>query len=139
MTPDEIGRLLDENNLVLTIAQTENNPFMPGEKEDMWHYFCTLSGSAIDNFEFYVSCTPDVEPKDVDVIDVLVKDIKTYRGCQGYEDFLRVFGLTDDEDRADIAVAWQELGRLAPLVDQVVELANDNRQTVTPTVATPGI
>jgi hypothetical protein len=139
MTPDEIRRLLDENNLVLTTALTENNPFMPGEKGDMWHYFCTLSGDSVDHFEFYVSCTPDVEPKDVDVIDVLVKDIKTYRGCEGYEDFLRVFGLTDDEDRADIAVAWQELGRLAPLVDQVVELANDSRPVVTPVPVTPGI
>ncbi|MDW9479077.1 hypothetical protein GOB57_10415 [Sinorhizobium meliloti] len=139
MNPEDIRRLLDENSLVLTIAQTETNPYMPGDKEDMDHYFCTLSGASIAHFEFYVSCTADIELGDVDVIDVLVKDIKIYRGCDGYLDFLRVFGLTDDEDRADVVVAWQELGRLAPLVEQVVELGNDNRRNVTPPVVAPGV
>lgn len=139
MTPDEIERLLDENSLVLTKTRTENNPFMPGEKDDMYHWFCTLSGPAIAHFEFYASCTPEVEPTDADMVDVLVKDIKAYRGCSGYEDFLKVFGIDDGEDRADVALAWQELGRLAPLVEQVVELANDNRRTPAPAVSAPGI
>jgi hypothetical protein len=142
MTPEDIRRLLDENSLSLSRRKTESNPFQPGnpaDKEGMDHFFCTLSGPGIDQFEFYVSCTPDIEPRDVDMIEVVVKDVKAYRGCVGYEDFLRLFGLNDDEDRADVVLAWQELERLAPLVEQVSELANDNRRTVTPTVAAPGI
>jgi hypothetical protein len=142
MTPEDIRRLLDENSLSLSTTKTEANPFQPGDmadKEGMLHYFCTLSGPGIDQFEFYASCTPDIEPDDVDIIEVVVNDVKAYRGCVGYEDFLRLFGLNDDEDRADVVLAWQELGRLAPLVEQVSELANDNRRTVAPAVATPGI
>ncbi|MBY3151291.1 hypothetical protein HFO56_02680 [Rhizobium laguerreae] len=139
MTPQDIRRLLDENSLSLSRAKTEANPFMPGDKGGMNHYFCTLSGAGIEHFEFYVSCTPDIEPIDVDMIDVLVKDIKAYRGCVGYEDFLRIFDLNDDEERADVVLAWRELARLAPLVEQVVELANDNRRAVIPTVAAPGM
>jgi hypothetical protein len=132
MTPEDIRRLLDENSLSLSTTKTEANPFQPGDmadKEGMLHYFCTLSGPGIDQFEFYASCTPDIEPDDVDIIEVVVNDVKAYRGCVGYE----------DEDRADVVLAWQELGRLAPLVEQVSELANDNRRTVAPAVATPGI
>jgi hypothetical protein len=128
MNHQDIDQLLEDNSLVLTKNQTETNPFMPGEKDDMYHWFCTLSGPAIEHFEFYVSCTPEIDPTDTDMLNVLVKDIKTYRGCEGYEDFLKVFGIDDGEDRAEVALAWQELGRLAPLVEQVVELVNDDRR-----------
>jgi hypothetical protein len=142
MTPEDIRRLLDENSLSLSMTRTETNPFQPGEsadKEGMLHYFCTLSGPGIDQFEFYSSYTPDLEPNDVDIIEVVVNDVKAYRGCVGYEDFLRLFGLNDDEDRADVVLAWQELERLAPLVEQVSDLANDNRRTVKTPAASPGI
>jgi hypothetical protein len=138
MTPEDISRLLDENSIVLAKAKTEANPFQPGDKSGMDHFFCTLSGPSIEHFEFYVSYTPDLQPGDADVIDVLIKDIKTYRGCVGYSDFLNVFGLSDDEDRADVRVAWQELGRLAPFVDQVAELAAHQRHVTTPAPTAPG-
>ncbi|MCS4089440.1 hypothetical protein [Rhizobium sp. BK176] len=139
MTPEDIRRLLDENSLSMSTTRTEANPFQPGDKAGMVHYFCTLSGPGIDQFEFYTSNTPDIEPGDVDMIEAVVNDVKAYRGCVGYEDFLRLFGLNDDEDRADVVLAWQELERLAPLVEQVADLANDNRRTVTTPAASPGI
>lgn len=138
MTPEEIGALFDDNGLVLTRSRTESNPFMPGYKSDMDHYYCTLSGGGIDSFEFYFSHTSDLSPEDIDMVGVLVGDIKAYRGCAGYEDFLRVFKLSDDEDRADTVLAWEELGRLAPLVEQVLDLANDNAPAVAPSVGMKG-
>lgn len=126
MTSEDISAIIEANGLNLTRSKTETNPFMPGDKSDMEHFYCTLSGGGIDSFEFYFSHTDDVSPTDEDLVSLLVNDIKTYRGCSGYEEFLKVFKLNDDEDRADIALAWEELGRLAPLVDQVLDLANDN-------------
>ncbi len=126
MTQEEIGAVLDDNALSLTRTVTENNPFMPGEKKDLEHFYCTLSGPAIEPFEFYFSRSPGQEPDDATVISLLMKDIKTYRGCGGYEDFLRVFKLNDDEDRAELVIAWEELARLAPLVEQVAALGKAN-------------
>lgn len=132
MTPEEISGLFETNGLSLTRTQTEANPFMPGDKDGLDHYYCVLSGGGIETFEFYFSHTPDLSPSDEELVGVLMTDIKAYRGCSGYEDFLRVFKLTDDEDRADVALAWDELGRLAPLMDQVLELANGAAPLPTP-------
>lgn len=134
----EIERLIDENSLALVANRTETNPFVPGVKDDMYHFFCTLSGPAIADFEFYSSCTPDLEPTPADMIETLISDVKVYRGCGGYEDFLRVFGLDDGEDRADVTIAWRELERLAPLVEQINELTAD-RVAAPTTPSAPGI
>jgi hypothetical protein len=138
MTSEDIAELMEENGLVLKRAQTERNPFMPGEKSDMVHLYCTLSGGGIESFEFYFSHTEDMSPTDVDIVSLLVKDIKTYRGCAGYAEFMLVFSLTDDEDRADLAVAWEELGRLAPLVDRVLDLGTAP-EVAPPTPSAPGM
>nr|WP_250807601.1 hypothetical protein [Neorhizobium tomejilense] len=126
MTSEGIADLFEENGLTLVRTATESNPFMPGGKEDLKHIYCTLSGGGIDSFEFYFSHTADLSPSDHEIVELLIKDIKTYRGCAGYAEFLLVFKLNDDEDRADLAVAWEELGRLAPLVKQVIDLDQTN-------------
>lgn len=138
MDTDGIRKLLDDNDLSLTVVRTEANPFMPGDTADLVHNYCTLSGNGIDSFEFYASTSPEIEPDLADLIEVLLRDVKAYRGCHGYADFLLIFGLDDGEDRADVTVAWTELERLAPLVEQVIDLANNNRRHAAPNVA-PGV
>jgi len=125
MEPGDIRRLMEERGLVLREAPTEANPFMPGDNSDMVHHYCTLSGGGIEAFEFYASTTPDIEPDAADLVAVLLEDVKAYRGCAGYADFMLVFGLSDDEGRADVELAWDELSRLAPLAEQVVAMANE--------------
>ena len=123
----DIVRLVEDNGIELSFTQTERNPFMPGDNSDMDHWLCTLTAPGVETFDFYVSTAGDVRIDDTLAISVLVEDIKTYRGCPGYADFLLIMGLNDDDSRSDVEVAWAEMTRLAPLVEQVVGLADNVR------------
>jgi hypothetical protein len=128
MTTDEVASIIEENNIVVTRNPASKNPFLVGDAEEFRHFFCSISGAGIDNFEFYFS-ESGVSMTDAECIAMLISDINIYRGCAGYSEFLGVFGLVDGEDRAEIAIAWQELSRLAPLVDQIIELEGPTRKS----------
>jgi hypothetical protein len=122
MTIEEIEELMESKGIAVAFAAADANPFMPGDNDDMRHWFCTLSADGVEAFDFYVSATEGPEMSGARAVAFVMEDVKVYRGCPGYADFLLLMGLGDDDSRADLAVAWSEMGRLTPLVESVFDL-----------------
>ena len=124
MTLEEIASVMSDAGMTLDVRAAERNPYISGEAEGMRHFLCELSGRRFESFDFYVSATPGTEMDDASIISLVLEDVKVYRGCPGYDDFLRLMGVDDGEDRTEAAVAWEEMERLAPLVDKAFPYAN---------------
>lgn len=121
--PSEITDAIERHAIEMSTGVATRNPFMPGDTSDMVHWFCNLSGHGLESFDFYLSFKGPAEPTLPAALHALSLDIKMYRGCAGYEDLLPILGLDDGEDRADLAVTWSELERLAPLLEQILDMA----------------
>lgn len=119
----DVESIMTANGLSFGCHPVAENPFMPQDSRDLSHWFCTISGGPVEGFEFYVSVGEDVtddQPSAALALSLVLEDVRSFRSCEGYSDFVRMIGL-DETDPAG-AVAWEELGRLAPLVEALVEL-----------------
>lgn len=118
----DAAELLNAHGLAFKSHQVAENPYMPHDASDMRHWLCSLSGDAVEGFEFYVSAgdgaCPDA-PEPAFALSLVMEDVRAFRECSGYADFARLIGV-DDEDPAGM-VAWNEVSRLAPLVESLVE------------------
>lgn len=114
-----IDKFVEDNEISISTSMVEYNPFIPHEASDMKHCFCKLTGETLSNFEFYLSYVDTVEGYTPDAsfaIERLLDDVKTFRNCDGYDDFARLLGIEDDDPSG--IVAFEEAGRLSKLVDQ---------------------
>jgi hypothetical protein len=125
----DIAVLIDAHSLQFRALPAEFNPVMPQDSDDMVHWFCTLSGGPISGFDFYISLGQVFEgapPSSELALTLLLEDVRAYKECEGYEDFARLLGIEDDdaEGQAQGYAAYEELSKLSPLMDEVLELEN---------------
>lgn len=123
----DLPSLIESNGLEFNAIPAASNPLMPQESADLSHWFCTLSGDAISGFDFYVSLGADYEGREPSLefaLSLLIEDVRSYRGCEGYEDFARLLGIDDGDPEGDALcfAAYEELSRLSPLIDEVLDL-----------------
>lgn len=115
----DIEKFIEENGITLTTSEVDFNPYLPHEAEDMKHCLCQLAGETLNNFEFYLSFVDTQEgytPDATFVLERLLDDVRSFRDCQGYDDFARLLGIEDDDPSG--IVAFEEAGRLSNLLGQ---------------------
>lgn len=125
----DIAALIDAHSLQFRALPAEINPVMPQDSDDMTHWFCTLSGGPISGFDFYLSLGETYEgnpPTAEFALALLLEDVRAYKTCEGYDDFAKLLGIEDDdaEGQAQGYAAFEELSKLSPLMDEVLELEN---------------
>ena len=123
----DVSEIIASNALDFTAFPASANPLMPQGGDGMNHWFCTFSGDRLSGFEFYVSLGSDYAneaPTAELALSLLVADVRAFRECEGYEDFARLVGVDDDDSSGEAVAyaAFEELGRLAPLVDEVLDV-----------------
>lgn len=117
---EDISEFINSNEIKITFSPSDDNPFMPGHKADLNHWFCNLTTPNSNSFDFYFSGTNDIKPEAEMVLSRLIEDIDKYKECNGYSDFIALFDTSEGEGDAELAVAWAELERLEPLVEQLI-------------------
>lgn len=117
---EDINEFINSNEIEITFSPSDANPFMPGQNSDLDHWFCNLTTPNTNSFDFYFSATNDIKPEPEMVLARLIDDIDKYKECNGYSDFIALFDTSEGEGEAELAVAWAELERLAPLVEQLL-------------------
>ena len=118
--PDMLS-IIEANGLAFGCHEVEANPYMPQDSSDMRHWLCTVSGGAVDGFEFYVSLGEDAGHPDAQIaLSLVLEDVRSFRSCTGYGDFARLIGVEEDDPAG--RVAWEELQRLAPIAESLAEL-----------------
>lgn len=121
-----VEKFIEENEITISSSVTEYNPYIPQEAADMKHCYCKLSGKTLSNFEFYLSYVDTEEGYTPDAsfaLERLIDDVKTFRDCEGYEEFARLLGIEEDDPGG--MVAYEEAGRLSKMVDQHFNLDED--------------
>ena len=119
----DIQSIIDAHGLSFRCHEVEANPYMPQDSSDMRHWLCTVSGGPVEGFEFYVSLGEDAGlPRAELALSLVLEDVRSFRECDGYADFARLIGV--DEDDPAGRVAWEEIARLAPLVEALAELSH---------------
>lgn len=124
----DFAEIIEANGLQFSTMQAETNPFIDQVDDADRHWFCTFSGHALPGFDFYVTTGADhgdVPPTAEFALELVAEDVRAYRECEGYADFARLMGV-DDEDPQGFA-AFDEISRLAPLVEEVLGLDVSNR------------
>lgn len=119
----DFAAIIEANGLQFATMRAETNPFIDRVDEGDLHWFCTFSGGAISGFDFYVTTGADhgEEPPTAEfALELVSEDVRAYRDCDGYADFARLMGV-DDEDPQGFA-AFDEISRLSPLVEEVLDL-----------------
>ena len=117
---EDINEFINSNEIEITFSPSDANPFMPGQKSDLDHWFCNLTTPNTNSFDFYFSITKGIKPEPEMVLARLIDDIDQYKECNGYSDFIALFDTSEGEGEAELAVAWTELERLVPLVEQLL-------------------
>jgi hypothetical protein len=123
----DIAAIIDANDLQFRSIPAQSNPVMPQDSGDMAHWFCTMTGSSISGFDFYISLGENFggEPPSPELaLSLLLEDVRAYKECEGYEDFARLLGIEDDDSdgQAQGYAAYEELSKLSPLMDEVLGL-----------------
>lgn len=123
----DIAAIIDANDLQFRSIPAQANPVMPQDSGDMSHWFCTISGGPIAGFDFYISLGESYgsEPPSAELaLSLLLEDVRAYKECEGYEDFARMLGIDDDDSdgQAHGYAAYEELSKLSPLMDEVLDL-----------------
>lgn len=124
----DIAAIIEANDLQFHAIPAEANPVMAQESDDMNHWFCTITGTAVAGFDFYVSLGQtygSAPPTQELALSLIIEDVRAYRECEGYEDFARLLGIDDDdsEGQAHGYAAYEELSKLSPLVEEVMDPA----------------
>lgn len=121
-----IDKFIEDNNVLLTTSLVDNNPYIPHGSQEMKHCFCRLSGTSLNEFEFYLSFVDTDEgytPDAAFVVERLLDDVRSFRDCNGYKDFAALLGI--EEDDAGGIVAFEEAGRLSNLVGEYFDLDDE--------------
>jgi hypothetical protein len=119
----DFAAIIEANDLQFTTMRAEVNPFIDQVVEDDIHWFCTFSGGAISGFDFYVTTGADhgdEPPTAVFALELVAEDVRAYRDCDGYADFARLLGVDDDDPQG--FAAFDEISRLSPLIEEVLDL-----------------
>jgi hypothetical protein len=124
----DIAAIIEANDLQFNAIPAAANPVMAQDSSDMNHWFCTITGTAISGFDFYVSLGESYggEPPTQELaLALIIEDVRAYKECAGYEDFARMLGIEDDdaEGQAQGYAAYEELSKLSPLVEEVMDPA----------------
>lgn len=116
--------LMEANGLSFAASEVDGNPYMPQDSSDMRHWLCSVSGSGLPGFEFYVSLEADAAtgPSASLALSLVIEDVRAYRECGGYSDFAKMIGIEDDDPAGGLA--WAEIGRLAPLAEAFLDLGS---------------
>lgn len=119
----DVSTILDSNGLSFGCHEVDANPYMPQDSSDLRHWLCTVSGGAIDSFEFYVSLGEDTGGPDAQIaLSLVLEDVRSFRSCSGYGDFARLLGIGEDDPAG--RVAWEEISRLAPFAEAFAGLSS---------------
>lgn len=115
----DIEDIIAAHAVVMSVEPAEANPSMPQGSDDMDHWRCVISAEAIEGFEVFVSFGKGYEgvaPDLPTVLGLVLEDVRSYRGCEGYADFAAMLGLEEGESEPTVEAAWNELGRLSAAV-----------------------
>ena len=115
------AKLIEDHNLQFKCMAVTKNPYMPHETEDLSHWLCSISGEVVAGFEFYVSLGSDYDNEpDADLaLSLVLSDIRSYRECTGYDDFIKLIGIEENDPAGRLA--WEEISRLAPVLESLIE------------------
>jgi len=118
--------LISAHSIAVVVRPADENPHMPQRSDDLDHWRCTISADGLDAFEVHVSMHQDhggVPPKPSVVLSLVMADVRTFRGCEGYADFAALLGIEDGGDDPAAVAAWEELGRLSAAVAAIESLS----------------
>jgi hypothetical protein len=123
--------IISTYGLQLTAAPVMENPFMAQESADMTHYYCNLHNDDI-SFDFYMSLgsaysdslTPEF------CLARVLEDVGSFRNCSGYQDFCKLIGVEEDDDKARLG--FDEVRRISENLDFL--LSHENELDTGPTI-----
>jgi hypothetical protein len=123
----DLVAIIEANDLQFRAIPAQTNPVMPQDTSDLTHWFCSMTGTAISGFDFYISLGESygTEPPSAELaLSLLLEDVRAYKECDGYADFARLIGVEDDDSdgQAQSYAAYEELSKLTPLMEEVLDL-----------------
>lgn len=127
----DFAAIVEANGLQFAAVRTEINPFIDRVEPGDLHWFCTITGDAISGFDFYLTTGADrgeEPPSAVLALELISEDVRAYRDCEGYGDFARLMGVDDDDPQG--FATYDEISRLSPLVEELLDLDHAHAPTV---------